>query len=411
MATFSYSRLGTFKSCPRKYYYRYVAKVPLDEEPEFIATFLGSRVHDALEHIYNCVGRGLVISEIDALDFYRCGWAAEWTPSVVIPDGLGAPEDICRQGEEWVRDYYRRYVPFNDAKTIGLEMEIAFPIDDAGRHRMNGYIDRLACSPAGVWQIHDYKTNNRLPTQADMDRNSQLPYYEIGIRQMWPDIEQVELVWHYVRFDQTIRSRRTAEQLESLRQDTLTVIADVESRGRNEAAFPTHESGLCAYCEYQSVCPVRKHLFAVQQLPENQFLSEPGVQLVGRWNSLKAKQDELKAEIAQLETEIDQIKKALTVMAARDEMTTIVGSDKEVAIVDEKKVMFPRKGQEPAEAAQLEAILRSSPWWNQVSCLDRATLAALWEARDKQATELRTILEEFAWVDEHTTLRLRKRHK
>jgi hypothetical protein len=28
---------------------------------------------------------------------------------------------------------------------------------------MTGYVDRLSCTPEGVWQIHDYKTDKRLP--------------------------------------------------------------------------------------------------------------------------------------------------------------------------------------------------------------------------------------------------------
>ncbi len=95
---------------------------------------------------------------------------------------------------------------------------------------------------------------------------------------------------------------------------------------------------------------MRKHLFAVKQLPANQFLAEPGVALVDRWNLLKAKQDEWKAEIAKLDCEVDQIKEALKALAARDGMTKVVGSEKEVAITEEHRVMFPRKGQEPGTA-------------------------------------------------------------
>jgi RecB family exonuclease len=59
-----------------------------------------------------------------------------------------------------VRDYYRRYALFNDAKIIGLELEILFPLDPDARSQMRGFIDRLARSTDGVWQIHDYKTNS-----------------------------------------------------------------------------------------------------------------------------------------------------------------------------------------------------------------------------------------------------------
>ena len=60
MPTYSHSRIECFRHCPRKYFYRYIAKVELPEPPEQIATFLGSRVHDVLEHLYERVSKGIV---------------------------------------------------------------------------------------------------------------------------------------------------------------------------------------------------------------------------------------------------------------------------------------------------------------------------------------------------------------
>ncbi len=48
------------------------------------------------------------------------------------------------------------------------------------------------------------------------DADPQLAYYEIGIRRMWKDVERVELIWHFLRFDHSIVSTRTADQLNQL---------------------------------------------------------------------------------------------------------------------------------------------------------------------------------------------------
>jgi hypothetical protein len=71
--------------------------------------------------------------------------------------------------------------------------------------------------------------------------------------------------------------------------------------------------------------------------------------------------------------------------------------------------MFPRKSQEPNEAAQLDAVLRLSSYWDRVSCLDRGALTALWQQRENEAAELRAILEQYAWTEDQTTLSVRKR--
>jgi hypothetical protein len=60
---------------------------------------------------------------------------------------------------------------------------------------MVSYIDRLARTPADVWQIHDYKTNVDL-TQAEKDAVS------TRVLRKWnpldvAHVERIELVWHF----------------------------------------------------------------------------------------------------------------------------------------------------------------------------------------------------------------------
>ena len=52
MAAYSHSRLGTFESCPRKYWYAYIGK-PEIETVDSVEAFLGTRVHESLEELYS----------------------------------------------------------------------------------------------------------------------------------------------------------------------------------------------------------------------------------------------------------------------------------------------------------------------------------------------------------------------
>jgi len=53
---------------------------------------------------------------------------------------------------------------------------ITFPLDEAERFKVVGYIDRLTKNSGGRWQIHHYKTNSSLMTQADKAQsNSEIP--------------------------------------------------------------------------------------------------------------------------------------------------------------------------------------------------------------------------------------------
>jgi hypothetical protein len=61
-----------------------------------------------------------------------------------------------------------------------------------------------------------------------------------------------------LRFDQEIVSRRTSEQLDAVRRQCIATIDDIESRGRDEAGFPTCPSYLCNWCEYNALCPATR---------------------------------------------------------------------------------------------------------------------------------------------------------
>jgi RecB family exonuclease len=116
---------------------------------------------------------------------------------------------------------------------------------------MQGYIDRIAQRDDGTYEIHDYKTTRHLATQQEADQDQQLALYQIGLSHIWNDTGRVELVWHYLRYDKEIRSRRTPEQLEAVKAKCIALIDDIESRGKEEASFPTCRGTLCDWCAFR----------------------------------------------------------------------------------------------------------------------------------------------------------------
>lgn len=411
MAQWSHSRLETHRSCPRKFFYRYIERVKLPSAPETLAQFLGKRVHEAFEKLYGDLRSGVPPTLDGVLAGYRERWDAEWHDGVMLPDER-APEVHRAQGEGWVGDYFNRHAPFADTRTIDIEARVRFSLDDEGRHQWIGYIDRIARTSDGTWQIHDYKTNRTLPTQQDMDQNPQLAYYEIGIRRMWPaDVKHVELTWHFVAFDTSITSTRTSEQLNELRAHAIEAIDAIEVKTRQLESFPTNETYLCGYCEFQEICPVRKHLFEVKQLPPSRFASEPGVKLVDHWAELDERRKAMQAEVAAIESEIDEVKAALQGYAEEHELEVVTGAEREATVKHTEKVQFPRKSEpsETDESLALEQQLRASPWWQETSALDRFALDRLYKTRDSKAADLRALLEEFGHVREQVDVRLRKK--
>ena len=255
MNVFSHSSLSTFEQCQRKYWYAYIGK-PEIEVVENIEAFLGSRVHDALEYLYETVMAGQVPTEDGLLAWFDEEWHRQWSDDIRIVKAERTPELLRQLGREELTGYYRRYHPFDRDETFALEYKVWMDLDGSGRYRLIGYIDRLARRPDGTYEIHDYKSSNYRPTQEEADEDQQLALYQIGIRQKFPDAHNVELVWHYLRHGIELRSGRTPGQIEDLKNECRNAIDEIVSLGRDEQAFSTEPSGLCRWCEYHQICPV-----------------------------------------------------------------------------------------------------------------------------------------------------------
>lgn len=358
MSRFSHSRIESFETCPKKYEFCYLLKVPRGADG--IEAFMGSRAHEALEWLYSEVRACRVPTADEVADAYHSAWDAAWTDDVRITRKGRTADDYRAIGEKAVRDYHARYAPFDADTTVGLEARISLGLDDD--HEITGFVDRIAKVRDGVWEIHDYKTSNSLMTQQKADADRQLALYELALREMYPEIERVDLVWHYLVFDTEVRSTRTPEQLEALRTDVLDKIRRIEA----QSSYPARTSNLCDWCEYKPICPAWRHLFEQEALPEAERTLEEGSVLVDEYLRvsdqiavLKARQDELKAGIAE--------------RAAMDGTERLFGTAGSVKVYRYPCVSLP-DAKDPLRPA-LEAEVRSLGLWDRFSQLSSYQLS------------------------------------
>jgi putative RecB family exonuclease len=249
-SVFSPSSLSCFENCPKQYFFRYVE--PIEVAHESIEAFVGKRVHEVLEKLYRFVKNDMVPSLPRVLWRYRQNFDALFDPSRVRIVREGAPHGWYRSlGERGLTNYYRTNWPFEDAKRTEVEQAIRFVLDPAGRYSVRGIIDRLVKTHDGVLEIHDFKTGRRVPSQEQLDRDRQLGLYELGVRERFPEAEEVRLFWHYVVPNQTRTSTRSREQRETLREETARAIDNI----RSERDWAPRPSGLCDWCEFRPHCP------------------------------------------------------------------------------------------------------------------------------------------------------------
>ena len=249
---YSPSRISTYESCPRQYKYRYIDRIPRDEES--IEAFVGSRVHEALGRLYQDLHLGGHPGLPELLDYYHRQWGQHWHDRVRIVKQEYSIEHYRRFGERCLENYYRMHTPFDQGQTLGLEHRVTSSLDPDGHYRIQGYIDRLVRAGSGRYEIHDYKTSGRLPVREEIDADRQLALYQLGVERIWPDAEEIELVWHFLAFGKELRSRRTPEALDKLKATTIALIDRIEA----DTEFKPNRSNLCHWCAYQDICPVWK---------------------------------------------------------------------------------------------------------------------------------------------------------
>ncbi len=391
MPTFSHSRLSAFENCPLQYKYRYIDRVRVEPERETIEAFMGKRVHEALEKLYADVSMGRQVSKAGLLLDYADGWEGNWSDEIKVVRDDYTGGDYKKVGAKCLENYFDAHAPFDEDMTLAVEKKVTLRL--GGDYYLTGVIDRLS-QKGTTYEVHDYKTGGQLPSQEEVDGYRQLAFYQMAVHELWKDADDVELVWHYLRFGKDLRSRRSHDDLAKLREHAVALIKQVEST----KDFKPKVSELCNWCAYKPMCPAWAHMEKVSLLPKNEFLSEPGVKLVNEYAYAK---EEAKA----VEEKLEKIEAALLDYSQKQGAAVIRGTDKQVSITTSHHISFPAK--QSADRKKLEALLKESGLWDAASTLDSTALQKLLEEKKVDPKAAKEILS-LATEQERTTVRLSK---
>lgn len=250
MAIFSHSRLSTFEQCKLKYRFRYIDNIIPDIE-KTIESHLGNAVHSTLEWLYIQIKYGTVPSLDEVVKKYAENWREDFEVGIPIFRKNLTPEHYFNKGVQFIVNYYMEHKPFDD-NTIAVEKEIMINLDPSGEYKIRGFIDRLAYNlQTNEYEIHDYKTSNSMPNRENVEKDRQLALYSLAIKEMFGEEKKIILIWHYLSFNKRISSKRTDDQLNQLKDETLKLIKEIE----NTKEFPPTKSPLCNWCEYKKICP------------------------------------------------------------------------------------------------------------------------------------------------------------
>ncbi len=251
MTVYSHSRISTYENCPFQYKLRYIDKaVPLLGPS--IESYMGKIVHEALEWLYDTLVNHDLASKKEVIAYYHQKWNSGWNNEIRIVKQEFNSEHYQNLGEECLDMYYERYKPFDQAPILGLEKRVYIDLPEG--KKMMGIIDRLDKISSTHFEVHDYKTSNRIMKQSQADMDRQLSLYALGIHQNFPEVEKIDLIWHFVKFDEEVTSARSQSQLEKMALETSSKIDMLES-AIELGDLPTSKSILCDWCDYRKQCP------------------------------------------------------------------------------------------------------------------------------------------------------------
>ena len=386
MPLYSHSRLGTYENCPFQYKLRYVNKIkPILGNS--IESFMGSMVHDSLEWLYKLAQDSNIITKATLLEKYDKLWNENWDETIrVVKKDLTA-DNFKETGQTCLEMYYDRYHPFDQAITIGLEERMMIELPE--NKKMQGYIDRLDKIGDGHFAVHDYKTSNRVPPQNKADKDRQLGLYALAVHQRYPEVKKIDLIWHYVRFDEEVRSTRDEKQLDSMISSTVSLINVIEAATERKE-FPTKTSILCNWCEYKAQCPEYSHQYASQKemptLSTTTISAVQAAETVDKLIELKEKKKNLSLDMdAMMET----LESQLLNYSKESGHTTVFGKNYKASFSTTESVKIP--GKKDLKRYELESSLKELELWDDLQEMSPYKLKSMLKSERWSEEQKKTI--------------------
>jgi len=291
----SHSAMETFKQCPYKYKLNQIDKI---KEPKSKEAVFGSYLHHILQWFLE--NNFQTISLKDLLSYYETHWPEIKYFDIKSQTEKSLDNIFFETGIKILKDFYKKD-NYKDTTILGLETPFEISLTDKNNqiHIVSGIIDRIQKTD-NHYEIMDYKTSKRLPTQYQVDKNNQLSIYALGFLNQWPKIKikDVNLSLYFLKFGEIIKTKRTLDQLEQTKQ----VILDIINKIQKEKVFPPKPTILCNWCGYKNICPAFKHY---QPKPIIEKDEAKVKNLMDKYFTLNQKKETIEKEIDLLKTKID----------------------------------------------------------------------------------------------------------
>jgi DNA helicase-2/ATP-dependent DNA helicase PcrA len=232
----SASDIDTYRTCPLKYKFARVFRIP--QEPTVHQRF-GILVHQVLERFHAAASAGEeppgTLAEL--LGLLDAGWRRA---------GFGDSEEerqLRGKASAALTRYHERFQS-SESEPVWFERPFTFRL---GPHLLRGRVDRVDRLPSGEYELVDYKTG-RPKTAAQLAGDVQLSLYAVGAREAW-QLDCTRQAYYYLLDDEKVEV--PADEGEWVQEVVREVADGILAQGFE----PTPSFAACSVCDYRLVCP------------------------------------------------------------------------------------------------------------------------------------------------------------
>lgn len=240
LSQFSFSQLETYETCPMKYKFQYILKVPT--APGSAASF-GSTIHTVLQQFY----KGYLTDKSYGLSHMHNLLETLWDPAGYSSQIQA--KQYKQEAKDMLEQYYKTFHK-PEVEILGLEQFFKIKVDD--EIFLTGKIDRVDHVSNGKIEIIDYKTG-KMPDEKELKKSLQLSIYAMAATDQGlyrKQIDEVDLTFYYLQGSQKITMNRTLEDVAAVQTKVAEITTKIKA-----GEFPAKPGFYCDFCDFKPICP------------------------------------------------------------------------------------------------------------------------------------------------------------
>ena len=251
VGSLSPSRASDFMSCPLRYRFRVIDRLPEDPSP---AAVRGTVVHAVLDSLFDLPAEQRTPEQALAMV------APQWDLLLASESELAAmfEGDNAADVTAWLsqcRSLLTTYFALEDPQRLeptDRELYVEHLLDS--RLLLRGYVDRVDVNADGMVRIVDYKTGRSPGESFEGTALFQLKFYALVLWRSTgrvPDLLQLV----YLGNGEVLRYAPDEQDLLATERKVNALWAAI-ARATETGRWLPRQSALCGWCDHQALCPV-----------------------------------------------------------------------------------------------------------------------------------------------------------